>query len=118
MATDKGRGRYPARITFQVSAELKERLLEVAGREHGGDLQALGRQCLQARVDGSGAVADQQSEILEALERLRQEFAGRNEETFDRLNELLAKVEKTNETLTLSLTDIMAIRDSLPKPVE
>ena len=48
-----GRARYPARVTPQMSAELKARLLEVAEREHGRGLQALRRQCLQARVEGN-----------------------------------------------------------------
>ena len=66
MAQEKGRARYPERITFQMAEELKAQLLELAEREYGGDIQALGRQCLQARVDGSGAEKDQLAEILQA----------------------------------------------------
>ena len=57
MGMQTGQAKVPARISVQMSDELKSRLLELARREYGGDLQALLRETLHARVD-RGPFAD------------------------------------------------------------
>ena len=115
MAMGTGRARYPARVTPQMSAELKARLLEAAEREHGGGLQALRRQCRQARVEGNRAGPDQLAEVLQALDRLRQEAAERNQEPWVRLDKLLDGIGQMKGTLNLHLTEMMATRDKVQK---
>ena len=115
MATQKSRARYPARITFQMSQELKDQLLEVARREYGGDLQTLGRECLHARVNGDGSGTDQNAEILQALERLRQDVAGRNQNIEIPLDRLLGAIAELNQGVSLQLTEMMATHDKLEK---
>ena len=117
MATQQSRARYPARITFQMSSELKAQLLEVAERDHEGDVQALGRQCLQARVERRGAGTDRLAEILDALERLPTEIAGRHLEQWERVNQLLEQGGRMFTVLNDDLTEMMAIRDELKKLV-
>ena len=120
MAMRTGRARYPARVTPQMSAELKARLLKVAEREHGGGLQALRRQCLQARVEGNRAGPDQlpevlQAEVLQVLDRLRQEAAERNQEPWVRRDTLLDGIGQMNRTLNLHLMEMTATRDKVQK---
>ena len=98
-----------------MSAELKARLLEAAEREHGGGLQALRRQCLQARVEGNRAGTDQLAEVLQALDRLRQEAAERNQEPWVRRDTLPDGIGQMNRTLSLHLLEMMATRDKVQK---
>ena len=51
MDAPESRARVPARMTIQVSDGLKGKLNHLAQEEHGGNLQALIRETLQARVD-------------------------------------------------------------------
>ena len=104
MAAQRSRAKYPARMTFQLSSELKAQLLEVAERDHEGDVQALGRQCLEARVERRGAVPDQLAEILDALERLSTETAGRHLEQRERVNQLLEQGERMFAVMNDDLT--------------
>ena len=106
MATQQSRARYPARITFQMSSELKAQLLEVAERDHEGDVQALGRQCLQDRVERRGAGTDRLAEILDALERLPTEIAGRHLEQWERVNQLLEQGGRMFTVMDDALTEI------------
>ena len=85
----RGRPRYTERITFQVSRELRNQLTEMSERDHGGDIQALGRQCLQAWVDGNGGATARMDEVLGALERFRREVARQNQEAAARLEQQL-----------------------------
>ena len=118
MAMQKRRVRYPMRITFQMSEELHARLLEVADRDHGGDLQALGRQCLQARVDGSGVGTDQLAELMQTLEGLRAEVVGRTRESAVRMDDLLDVITQMHSTLSSDRTETMATRDKVDKLAE
>ncbi len=118
MAAQDRQARYPIRMTFQMSPELKARLLEVAERDHRGDLQALVRQCLQALVDGTGAGTDQLAEVLQALEGLRPEVAGRTQESVVRMDKLLDGITQMNRTLSRHMTEMMATRDQLEKLAE
>ena len=105
-------------MTFQLSSELKAQLLEVAERDHEGDVQALGRQCLQARVGEQRCRGpDQLAEILNALERLRRRSPGRHLEQWERVNQLLEQGGRMFTVMNDDLTEMMAIRDELKKLV-
>ena len=106
MATQQSRAKYSARLTFQMPAGLKAQLLEVAERDHEGDVQALGRQCLQARVERRGVGTDQLAEILDALERLPAEIAGRHLEQWERVNQLLEQGGRMFTVMNDALTEI------------
>ena len=113
MAQQKSRARYPERITFQMVEELKAQLLELAEREYGGGIQAPGRQCLQARVDGSGLEKDQLAEVLQALEVLRQGIAGRSPEPWVLLNDVLGVAAQMNKACNPHLVEMAKTRDRL-----
>ena len=117
METKKGRARVPARATIQMTHELKDKLQVLARREYGGDLQALLRETLQARVDGEDAGTDQISELLQALVCLRQEVAGRDQETVVRVGRLLETAEILDSRLAEILTEIMDTHDHIEKAV-
>ena len=106
MATQQSRAKYSARLTFQMPAGLKAQLLEVAERDHEGNIQALGRQCLQARVERRGVGTDQLAEILDALERLPAEIAGRHLEQWERVNQLLEQGGRMFTVMNDALTEI------------
>ena len=117
METKKGRARVPARATIQMTHELKDKLQVLARREYGGDLQALLRETLRTRVDGGDAGTDQMSELLQALACLRQEVAGRDQETVVRVGRLLETAEILDSRLAEILTEIMVTHDHIEKAV-
>ena len=117
METKKGRARVPARATIQMTHELKDKLQVLARREYGGDLQALLRETLRTRVDGEDAGTDQMSELLQALACLRQEVAGRDQETVVRVGRLLETAEILDSRLAEILTEIMVTHDHIEKAV-
>lgn len=112
MGAKKSRARFPARFTIQTSVELSNQLREVAQNEYGGDLQALMRETLQARVDGKNAEADQLAEVLQAIDQLRRD-AGRNSELERGVGQLLEDVKILTEMVSLQRTEIMAARDAM-----
>lgn len=112
MGAKKSRARFPARFTIQTSVELSNQLREVAQNEYGGDLQALMRETLQARVDGKNAEADQLAEVLQAIDQLRRD-AGRDSELERGVGQLLEDVKILTEMVSLQRTEIMAARDAM-----
>ena len=108
MEKPKSRARFPARMTVQVTQELRYRLQELARREYGGDLQALLRETLQARVDEPGDDQAEMAEVLRALGQIREEAA----ERLDRLQDVTMEM---SGALSRQGTDTMGILDRLEK---
>ena len=117
METKEGRARVPARVTIQMTHELRDKLQVLARREYGGDLQVLLRETLQARVDGEDAGTDQMTEILHLLACLRQEVAGRDEEAVVQVGQLLERAEMLGSRMAAIFTEIMVTHDHIEKAV-
>lgn len=115
MTMQKSRARVPARISVQVTQELKGRLQELAQREYGGDLQRLLRETLQARLDEPGDGMGEISEVLRTLEQTRQEAAERNRETGAQMERLLDTAAQLSSTLNLQVSDTKDVRDKVEK---
>ena len=115
MGKQKGRARFPARVTVQMPHELKDRLQELARRDYGGDLQAFLRETLQARADERGDGPAEMSEALRALEQIRQDAVERNQETGAQLDRLLDASAELSGVLNLQASDTLGIRDKVEK---
>ena len=75
MEDQNSRPRYSARITFQVTPEVRDRLLEMADEQYGGDRQALGRAALESWLQREDTRRSYEARILETLDELREEAA-------------------------------------------
>ena len=115
MDMQTGRARFPARVTVQMTKDLKNRLQELARRDYGGDLQALLRETLQARVDEPGDGQAEMSEVLRVLDQVRQDAAERNRETGAQLERLLDVAVELRGVLSLQASDTMGILDRVEK---
>ena len=117
METSSSRARFPKRMSIQVTQELKDQLEELARREYGGDLQGLLRETLYARLDGPGNDQAEVSEVLRALEQIRQEAAERNRQTGDQLVLLLDAAAQLRGAMIVQETDTMGVRDNVEKAI-
>ena len=100
MGTEKGRAKFPARISVQMSGELKTRLSELARREYGGDLQALLRETLRERVDGRGAPMDHVQGALQALDRAGKDIIRQHRDLQDVVHQLLLQAGRLADTVS------------------
>ena len=66
---------FSERLTFQVTPEVKARLLEMADQRYGGDRQALGRAALEGWLQREETRRSYEARILETLIELRDEAA-------------------------------------------
>ena len=66
---------FSARLTFQVTPEVKARLLEMAEQQYGGDRQVLGRAALEGWLKREDTRRSDTARILETLDELREEVA-------------------------------------------
>ena len=66
---------FSERLTFQVTPEVKARLLKLADEQYGGDRQALGRAALEGCLQREYTRRGYTARILETLDELRGEVA-------------------------------------------
>ena len=114
MGTQKRGPKFPSRISVQMSDELKTQLNELARREYGGDLQALLRETLQARVDESGSQTDHMHEVLQALDQVGQDIIRQNQDLQVGVQQLLAHTRQLTAAAGVQHTDLEAIAENLP----
>ena len=114
MDTHKGRAKFPARISVQMSDELRAQLQGLARREYGGDLQALLRETLQARVDEGGSQTDHTQELLQAIDQLGQVMIRQHEGLQDGVHQLLVHTRQLTAAAGVQHTDLEAIAENLP----
>ena len=112
MGTHKGLARFPSRISVQISDELKSQLLELARREYGGDLQALLRETLHARVD-SRSQTDHMHEVLQGIDQLGQVMIRQHEDLHHGLDQLLAHTGQLTDAAGVQHTDLEAIAENV-----
>ena len=98
------RPRYSARITFQVSPEVRDRLLAMADEQYGGDRQALGRAALEGWLQREDTRRSDTARILETLYHLREEVARKKDtsnilKNIDFVREDVASGEEIDEIL-------------------
>ena len=114
MGTQKRGPKFPSRLSVQTSDELKTQLQELARREYGGDLQALLRETLQARVDESGSQTDHTHQILQALDQVGQDIIRQNQDLQVGVQQLLAYTRQLTAAAGVQHTDIKAIAENMP----
>ena len=115
MDIQKGRARFPARVTVQMTQDLKGLLQGIASRDYGGDLQALLRETLQARAQEPRDEQAERPEILRELEQIRRDAAQHNREAGEQMYRLLDAVGELSGVLHLQASDTMGIRDRVEK---
>ena len=113
MVTHQRRPRVPARINVQMSDEMKTQLYELAEREYRGDFQALMRQTLQARLDGSSSQTDPIDEVRQVVAELDNNITRQHEDFLGGVNSLMERTKELRETAAAQRTDDIAIFDHL-----
>ena len=109
MDAPESRARVPARMTIQVSDGLKGKLNHLAQEEHGGNLQALIRETLQARVDGRISDTDLIRDVLKDVKEIDRKTNCRHEELQSRILQLLDYGRQLEESAGVQHTDIAAL---------
>ena len=113
MGTHKRGATFPARISIQMSDELRSQLQELARREYGGDLQALLRETLHARVDKGGSQTDHMQEVLQDIDGLGQVMIRQHEDLHHGLAQLLAHTGQLTDAAGVQHPAITAIAENL-----
>ena len=113
MDTHKGRAKFSARISIQMSDELRSQLQELARREYGGDLQALLRETLHARVDKGGSQTDHMQEVMQDIDGLGQVMIRQHEDLHHGLDQLLAHTNQLLDAAGVQHPAITAIAENL-----
>ena len=114
MGTQKRGPKFPSRISVQMSDELRAQLQELARQEYGGDLQALLRETLQARVDKGGSQTDHMHEVLQALNQVGQDIIRQNQDLQVGVQQLLVHTRQLTDAAGVQHTDLEAIAENLP----
>ena len=107
MDAPEGRAKFPARVSIQVSEDLKSKLDHLARKEYGGNLQVLIRETLQVRVD---RVSDTNliRDVLQNVKEIDRKTNCRHEELQSRILQLLDYVRQLAESAGVQHTDIAA----------
>ena len=111
MDTPKRRARVPARMTIQVSDDLKGKLNHLAQEEYGGDLQALIRETLQVRVDGSVSDTDLVRGLQKDVKEIDKEINRRHEDLRGGILQLLDIATHLAESAGVHQADIAALSE-------
>ena len=113
MGTQKRGPKFPSRLSVQMSDELRTQLLELARREYGGDLQALLRETLQARVDEDSSQTDHMQEVLQDIDQLGQVMIRQHEGLHDEVQQLLVHARQLTAAAGVQHTVLEAIAENL-----
>ena len=111
MDAPEGRARVPARITIQVSDDLRSKLNQLAKEEHGGNLQALIRETLQERVDGRVSETELIHLVLTEVQEIGRGITRRHEDLQGRILQLLEYARQLTESAGVQHTDIAALSE-------
>ena len=108
MDAPERRARVPARITIQVSDDLKCKLNHLAQEEYGGNLQALVRETLQVRVDGRVSDTDLILCVQKDVKEIDREINRRHEDLQVRILQLLDIAWHLAESAGVHQADVAA----------
>ena len=111
MDAPEGRARVPARITIQVSDDLRSKLNQLAKEEHGGNLQALIRETLQERVDGRVSETELIHQVLTEVQEIGRGITRRHEDLQGRILRLLEYARQLAESAGVQHMDIAALSE-------
>ena len=112
MDAQRGRAKVPARITLQVSDDLKSKLIQLAQEEYGGNLQMLIRETLQVRVDRSGSETGLINEVLKGVKEIDRGMTRHHQDSQGKIRQLLEYASQLTESVNFQHTDIAEISDN------
>lgn len=118
MTPKLSKARYTERRTFQLSKELDNRLLALAKRDYKGDVQLLGRQALEARVDGN---AEAMARLEETLNKISESFTIQEPELQaiqNTLTTLVVRVESQRVDLVVQDDRVASLRSAIANLTE
>ena len=92
MEEQKNKPLFSERLTFQVTPEVKTKLLELADQQYGGDRQALGREALEGWLNREYTRRSYTARIVETLDELGEEVARKKD-----LGVILEKIDSIRE---------------------
>ena len=108
MDAPEGQAKVPARVSIQVSEDLKRKLDHLDREEYGGNLQVLIRETPQVRVD---RVSDTNliRDVLKDVREIDRKTNCRHEELLSRILQLLDYGRQLEESAGVQHTDITAL---------
>ena len=109
MDAPERRAKVPARMTIQVSDDLKSKLNHLAQEEYGGNLQALVRETLQTRVDGRVSDTDLMLGIQKDVKEIDGEINRCHEDLQGGILQLLDIARQLAESAGVQRMDIAAL---------